>query len=67
MSPVRPSSVRYLNDIPVPMRDGVRLSADVYLPEGSTALVSVGQTAVAGETILSDLRPNDGGPTFRTH
>jgi uncharacterized protein len=32
MSVVRPSSVRYLNDLPVPMRDGVRLSADVYLP-----------------------------------
>ncbi len=34
MAPVRPSCVRYLNDLPVPMRDGVRLSADVYLPEG---------------------------------
>jgi uncharacterized protein len=34
MSVVRPSNVRYLNDLPVPMRDGVRLSADVYLPEG---------------------------------
>src|SRR5829696_1865899 len=31
---LRPSSVRYLNDLPVPMRDEVRLSADVYLPEG---------------------------------
>jgi phosphatidylserine decarboxylase len=47
------------------IRFGSRL--DVYLPEGSTAMVSVGQTAVAGETVLSDLRPNDGGPTFRTH
>ena len=28
---------------------------DVYLPEGAQALVSVGQTAVAGETVLSDL------------
>ncbi len=32
MSCVRPASVRYLNDLPVPMRDGIRLSADVYLP-----------------------------------
>jgi putative CocE/NonD family hydrolase len=28
----RPSTVRVLNDLPVPMRDGVRLSADVHLP-----------------------------------
>src|SRR5215213_894852 len=28
-----PSSVHVLNDVPVPMRDGVRLSADVYLPD----------------------------------
>jgi putative CocE/NonD family hydrolase len=27
-----PSSVRVLNDVAVPMRDGVRLSADVYFP-----------------------------------
>jgi uncharacterized protein len=27
-----PSSVRVLNDVPVSMRDGVRLSADIYLP-----------------------------------
>lgn len=33
MSVYRPSSVRVLNDQPVPMRDGVRLSADVYLPD----------------------------------
>ena len=32
MSVFRPSTVRVLNDLPVPMRDGVRLSADVYLP-----------------------------------
>lgn len=32
MSLFRPSSVRVLNDVPVPMRDGIRLSADVYLP-----------------------------------
>ena len=29
---------------------------DVYLPPGKTALVSVGQRAVAGETVLADLR-----------
>jgi uncharacterized protein len=33
MSVLRPSSVRYLNDQSVPMRDGVRLSADIYLPD----------------------------------
>jgi len=33
MSVLRPANVRFLNDLPVPMRDGVRLSADVYLPE----------------------------------
>ena len=35
------------------IRFGSRL--DVYLPEGVAPLVSVGQTAVAGETILADL------------
>ena len=29
--------------------------ADVYLPPGRTALVSVGQRAIAGETVLADL------------
>ncbi|HYI26940.1 MAG TPA: phosphatidylserine decarboxylase family protein, partial [Bradyrhizobium sp.] len=38
---------------------------DVFLPEGSKALVSVGQTAVAGETVLADLRLGDGGRTWR--
>ena len=33
MSVLRPSSVRYLNDQAVPMRDGTRLSADIYLPD----------------------------------
>ena len=45
------------------IRFGSRL--DVFLPEGSQALVSVGQTAVAGETVLADLRLGDGGRTFR--
>ena len=36
------------------IRFGSRL--DVYLPEGIQPAVSVGTTAVAGETILADLR-----------
>lgn len=36
------------------IRFGSRL--DIYLPPGTAPLVSVGQTAVAGETILADLR-----------
>lgn len=39
------------------IRFGSRL--DIYLPEGVNPLVSLGQTAVAGETILADL--NDPG------
>jgi phosphatidylserine decarboxylase len=45
------------------IRFGSRL--DVYLPEGIKPLVSEGQTAVAGETILADFRFGDGGRTFR--
>src|ERR1700732_3572618 len=45
------------------IRFGSRL--DVYLPEGTAALVSEGQTAVAGETILADFRLGDGGRTYR--
>lgn len=45
------------------IRFGSRL--DVYLPEGTKALVSEGQTAVAGETILADFRLADDGRTFR--
>jgi phosphatidylserine decarboxylase len=37
---------------------------DVYLPEGTRALVGVGQTAIAGETVLADLRAADTGRTF---
>jgi phosphatidylserine decarboxylase len=32
---------------------------DVYLPDGVQPLVTVGQTAVAGETILADLRSEE--------
>lgn len=39
------------------IRFGSRL--DVYLPKGVMPLVAVGQTAVAGETILADLRNPD--------
>jgi phosphatidylserine decarboxylase len=38
---------------------------DVYLPEGTRALVAEGQTAIAGETVLADLRASDAGRTFR--
>src|ERR1700739_4956920 len=45
------------------IRFGSRL--DVYLPDGTPALVSEGQTAVAGETILADFRLGDNGRTYR--
>jgi len=38
---------------------------DVYLPSGARALVAEGQTAIAGETILADLRAADPQRTFR--
>src|ERR1700742_118636 len=47
------------------IRFGSRL--DVYLPDGTTALVSEGQTAIAGETILAGLRGADSGRTFRSN
>ena len=37
------------------IRFGSRL--DVYLPEGTPPLVAVGQTSIAGETVLADLAP----------
>ena len=46
------------------IRFGSRL--DVYLPDGSKPLVSVGQTAIAGETVLADFRLGDNGFAFRT-
>src|SRR5271154_357252 len=45
------------------IRFGSRL--DVFLPEGTSPLVSEGQTAVAGETILADFRLSDQGRTYR--
>ena len=47
------------------IRFGSRL--DVFLPEGTRPLVSEGQTAVAGETILADFKISDPGRTFRTN
>jgi phosphatidylserine decarboxylase len=38
---------------------------DVYLPEGSRALAAEGQTALAGETVLADLKIVEAGRTFR--
>src|SRR5437763_4944983 len=46
------------------IRFGSRL--DVYLHEGTKSLVSEGQTAIAGETILADFRLNDAARTYRT-
>ena len=46
------------------IRFGSRL--DVYLPEGVAPLVAVGQTAIAGETMLADLRGSDAGRAFRS-
>src|SRR5579864_5065243 len=45
------------------IRFGSRL--DVFLPEGTNPLVSEGQTAIAGETILADFRLSDQGRTYR--
>lgn len=40
---------------------------DVYLPEGATPLVAKGQTSVAGETVIADLRSQEstGGGEIR--
>ena len=38
---------------------------DVYLPEGTRPLVAEGQTAIAGETVIADLRAGDPQRTFR--
>jgi phosphatidylserine decarboxylase len=47
------------------IRFGSRL--DVYLPPGVAALVAVGQTMVAGETVLADLASREAArPTERT-
>jgi phosphatidylserine decarboxylase len=46
------------------IRFGSRL--DVYLPEGVTPQVAVGQIATAGETVLADMRVPENGRAFRT-
>lgn len=46
------------------IRFGSRL--DVYIPVTCTVLVSKGQTAIAGETILADLRESVVSRTYRT-
>jgi phosphatidylserine decarboxylase len=38
---------------------------DVYLPEGVRPLVAEGQTALAGETVIADLRATETGRAFR--
>jgi phosphatidylserine decarboxylase len=38
---------------------------DVYLPIGAQVLVGLGQTSLAGETVLADLRPTEPGRQFR--
>jgi phosphatidylserine decarboxylase len=45
------------------IRFGSRL--DVYLPDGGKPLVSEGQTAIAGETVIADLRARSLDRTFR--
>src|ERR1700738_3919102 len=47
------------------IRFGPRL--DVFLPEGAKSLVSEGQTAVAGETVLADFRLGDNGRIYRAN
>jgi phosphatidylserine decarboxylase len=38
---------------------------DVYLPDGVRPLVAEGQTAIAGETVIADLRGADPQRSFR--
>lgn len=38
---------------------------DVYLPDGARSLVGEGQTSIAGETVIGDLRGLEAGRTFR--
>jgi len=45
------------------IRFGSRL--DIYLPEGVVPQVAAGQTAIAGETVIADLRVGDSGRAFR--
>jgi len=38
---------------------------DLYLPEGTRPLIAEGQSAIAGETVLADLKSRESGGTFR--
>jgi len=38
---------------------------DVYLPFGTKPLVAEGQTAIAGETLIADLKIAEGERSFR--
>ena len=38
---------------------------DVYLPEGTRPLVAEGQTSLAGETIIADLKTSDSARNYR--
>ncbi len=38
---------------------------DVYLPDGQISFVAVGQRSIAGETVLADLRANEGARLCR--
>ena len=38
---------------------------DVYLPEGVVPLVTEGQTAIAGETVIADMGGNEAKRAFR--
>src|SRR5947208_2830044 len=71
VTPVREGIVMSPSDGRVSMIEEVlppaELGLDVYLHEGGKSLVSEGQTAVAGETVLADLGGNDQGRTFRAN
>jgi phosphatidylserine decarboxylase len=45
------------------IRFGSRL--DIYVPLGAQVLVGLGQTSVAGETVLADLTANEPSREFR--
>jgi phosphatidylserine decarboxylase len=45
------------------IRFGSRL--DIYLPEGTRILVAEGQTVLAGETVLADLKGSEGPRSFK--
>jgi phosphatidylserine decarboxylase len=38
---------------------------DIYLPEGMKPLVAEGQTSIAGETVIADLRSSEAGRAYR--